>query len=404
MSFGLSSISQNSALLNINNAQSGLLNSYTKLASGKAINSAADNPSGLAIYESLTAQANGFDQGAQNAQDAVNANVVAQGGLSTVNAALQTLGVLAVQADNGLLSPQQAGYLQTEANQVTQQINTVAQVTQFNGVNLLNGSAAGPQPGNVAATTTPNNDVLSGGGQVVANLTPNSPNFNNSQGAAQGFGGTATTNSTIQVTIVNNNGVAAAQVTATDAATGQTVTSPTLVASGGVANQFENVNVQLGNFTLADVGQTATVQVQQNNAATNTGNALNVQTGPNAGNNVQLAIPAVTSSTLQVSNLQLGTQAGATNAQGQISAALQSVVGTEAYLGAQQVATQYDIQNANNASVNLTSSASSIGDLNYGSEVTHNNSLNLLSNLGISVLAKLNASHGYLTGLLNTAA
>lgn len=403
MSF-LSSIGQNSALYSINNTQSGLLNSYTKLSSGKAINSAADNPSGLAIYQSLTAQANGYDQGARNAQDAVNALTVAQGGLSTVTDALQTLNTLAVKANNGFLSPAQAGYIQTEVNAVSQQINTVAQVTQFNGTSLLNGSVAGPQPGNPPAVTTPSNDVLAGGGQVVSGVAANSPNFFNSNGPAQGFGGTSTTDSTIQITIVNNNGVAAAQVTATDSATGTTVTSATLTASGGVANQFENLNVQLGNFTLADVGQTATLQVQQANAATNTGNALNVQTGPNAGNNIQVAIPSVNTATLQVSNLQVGTQAGATNAQGQISAALQSVLQTQAQVGAQQVAAQYDIQAANNASVNLTSSASRIADLNYGSETTHNNNLNLLSNIGLNVLAKLNASHGYLTGLFNQAA
>lgn len=404
MSFGISNNVQNSALLNINAHQSQLRNSYTKLSSGRAINSAADNPSGLAIEQALIAQANGFDTGAQNVQTANSALNVAQGATTTTADALQRLNVLAVAANNGFLSPQQAQSLQTEASQISQQINTVAQVTQFNGVNLLDGSTAGPQPGNPASTTVTNNDQLSGSGQVVANVTAAGPNFQNSSGAAQGFGGTATTNSTIQVTIVNNNGVAAAQVSATDSGTGQTVTSGALVASGGTVTGFENVNVQLGNFSLADVGQSATIQVQQNNAATQTGAALNIQSGPAQGATVQVGIPALNTQTLQVNAINLGSAANATNAEGQINNAIQGLSNVQARIGAQQVALNYDQQNANIASVNTTASASAIGDLNYGSEVSHNTSLNLLSQIGLNVLQQANASRGYLNAFFNHAA
>jgi len=404
MSFGLGSSLSNSALLNFNTTQSNLYTSFNRLSTGKRINSAADDPSGLAIAQTLQAQVDGFNAAAQNVSTANNALNVAQGALSTTSDILQRLNSLAVEANNGFNSPQQSQYLQTEANQLTQQINTISQNTQFNGTQLLDGSVAGPQPGNPPSVAIPSNADLSGGGTIVSSVAANSPNFFTQAGPAQGFGGTSTLNSTIQIQIVNNNGVAAAQVSATDTATGQTVTSPVLVASGGVANQFENVNVQLGNFTLADVGQTATIQIQQGNAATNTGNALNIQDASNEGATVQIGIPAVSTQNLQVNSIDLTTQANATNSQGQIDNAIQELSGIQSTIGAQTVALNYNQDNDQIASVNLTAAQSNIQDANIPSETTKANQNQLLNQIDLYTLRQANLTRGYLTGLLNAAA
>ena len=68
----------NSASLNLNRNQAALSTAVTRLSSGLRINTAADDPSGLAIAESLQAQVNGFDQAARNVQDATNAAQVAE--------------------------------------------------------------------------------------------------------------------------------------------------------------------------------------------------------------------------------------------------------------------------------------------------------------------------------------
>ena len=71
----------NEASLNLNRNQDLLKSAVSKLSSGLRINTAADDPSGLAIAESLQAQVNGFDQAVRNVQDATNAATVAEGAL-----------------------------------------------------------------------------------------------------------------------------------------------------------------------------------------------------------------------------------------------------------------------------------------------------------------------------------
>ncbi len=112
----------------------------SQLSSGKRIASAAVDPSGLAIANALIAQAGGFDQGASNAQDAIDTSTVASGAIATISDAAKQLSTLSVAANNGLLSASDRADLQTEANQATQAINSTASSAQFNGLPLADGS------------------------------------------------------------------------------------------------------------------------------------------------------------------------------------------------------------------------------------------------------------------------
>ena len=94
----------NSVSLNLNRNQAALGTAVTDLSSGLRINTAADDPSGLAIAESLQAQVNGFDQGAQNVQDATNAAQVAEGALQTTTDILQRIRTLAVEGASDITS------------------------------------------------------------------------------------------------------------------------------------------------------------------------------------------------------------------------------------------------------------------------------------------------------------
>src|SRR5580658_7918646 len=92
----------NQVTLNLNNNQSKLQNTVNQLSTGLRINTAADDPSGLAIAESLQAQVNGFDQASRNITDAQNAATVAEGALQTTRDILQRLRTLAVEVANGI--------------------------------------------------------------------------------------------------------------------------------------------------------------------------------------------------------------------------------------------------------------------------------------------------------------
>jgi len=94
-----------------------------KLASGKKINSAADDPAGLQISTRLTSQINGYQQESANVQDQVNTNNVQESGLGAINESLQRANVLSIQSGSPLSDPTA---IQGELDQLTEQINTVA--------------------------------------------------------------------------------------------------------------------------------------------------------------------------------------------------------------------------------------------------------------------------------------
>jgi flagellin len=95
-----------------------------KLASGKKINSAADDAAGLQISSRLTAEINGYEQQSYNAQDNINANEVKAGGLSAIDESLQRANELSVQSGNPL-SDDDA--IQGELDQITEQVNAIAE-------------------------------------------------------------------------------------------------------------------------------------------------------------------------------------------------------------------------------------------------------------------------------------
>ena len=94
-----------------------------KLASGKQINNAADDPAGLQISTRLTSQINGYQQESANVQDQVNTNNVQESGLGAINESLQRASVLSIQSGSPLNDP---SVIQGELDQLTEQINAVA--------------------------------------------------------------------------------------------------------------------------------------------------------------------------------------------------------------------------------------------------------------------------------------
>ena len=94
-----------------------------KLASGKQINNAADDPAGLQISTRLTSQINGYQQESANVQDQVNTNNVQESGLGAINESLQRASVLSIQSGSPLSDP---SAIQGELDQLTEQINAVA--------------------------------------------------------------------------------------------------------------------------------------------------------------------------------------------------------------------------------------------------------------------------------------
>ncbi|PRE78454.1 flagellin [Burkholderia multivorans] len=126
---------------NLNGSQNALSQAITRLSSGKRINSAADDAAGLAIATRMQTQINGLNQGVSNANDGVSMIQTASSGLSQITSSLQRIRQLAVQASSGSLSSSDQQALQTEVTQQIAEVNRIASQTNYNGKNLLDGSA-----------------------------------------------------------------------------------------------------------------------------------------------------------------------------------------------------------------------------------------------------------------------
>ena len=125
---------------NLNKSQGTLNTSLQRLSSGLRINSAKDDAAGLAISERMTSQIRGLNQAQRNANDGISLAQTAEGALGTIGDNLQRIRELAVQSANATNSASDRASLDSEASQLISEITRVANQTQFNGLNLLDGS------------------------------------------------------------------------------------------------------------------------------------------------------------------------------------------------------------------------------------------------------------------------
>ncbi len=133
-----------------------LVKSFDKLSSGLRITSAADDPAGLAIVQQLEAEVKVGRKGIDNASYAQSALNIADAAVNQVQNITIRLDELAQQSANGVLSDSQRASLQTEFSQLTQEIDRIAQTTEFNGVSLLQGEGFSVP---VSDASNPNNII-----------------------------------------------------------------------------------------------------------------------------------------------------------------------------------------------------------------------------------------------------
>lgn len=403
----------NAVQLNLDNNQSQLQNVVTQLSSGLRINTAADDPSGNAIATNLTSQYEAFNQASQNVQNANNAAQVALGALTQQTDILQRIRVLAVEAASDVNSTSDRINLQAEVSQLLLEVNRIAQNTNFNGQSLLDGSHQGDQAGAEAYyTVTANAALLSSGVQVGG--TGNSNGYLVASvgiGNANFYTSTNTADETVEVQVIANTAnptTATPELKITTFYSSSAISNTQLLslttngkyvlgAAGAVNN---GVTLYFSTPTLGDIGQTSYVKISQYVGPSNfaTAPAFNFQSGADEGDVIQLGIAATNTNTLRISNINLAVSSSsnpslaAEDAIGQIDIALQTLTTQQANLGAVVVRLGIDQENDNTAAVNLQASESNIADLNVGQATTEFTKLQLLVQVGTSVLAQSNAN------------
>ena len=127
---------------NLSGTRLGQQKTLEQLSSGQRINRAGDDAAGLAISENLKAQIRGLGQAERNAQDGISLVQIAEGGLSEVSNIMIRLRELAVQSASDTIGSTERKFLNVEFEQLTSEVDRIANSTEFNRVPLLNGTGA----------------------------------------------------------------------------------------------------------------------------------------------------------------------------------------------------------------------------------------------------------------------
>ena len=162
-----------------------------QLSTGKKINSAGDNAAGLAISTRMSSQIRGLDAAIRNANDAISMVNTAEGALDEITAMLQRMRELAVQAGTGTTDSSDRTYLNSEFVALRTEIDRIVDNTQWNGRNILDGSAG---------ASTGKSTVAFGIGQdgvKTQTLSTTFGNFNDSTGKLSGLASKVITGTTI---------------------------------------------------------------------------------------------------------------------------------------------------------------------------------------------------------------
>ncbi len=347
--------------------------SFQKLASGKRINSAADDAAGLAIAQKLLKQTNGLSAGVYNARTSQNMINVAEGALGSVSDMLQRVNELSVQAANGTNSSSDRGAIQAEIDQLTQEIDRVSATTKFNETYLLKcGSGRSSVP------------VSARDAGIEGTLTQN-----------------ATTATFTMDALKSGDKI---KIGGTDYTIGdkEDETNPNLITAD---TAYSKIQEQLA--AASSVGAAATVsaaavdpndpskvqfEISKGSVDRSESFSTSLQVGAESdmANKISVNIDALNAAGIGIKGLNVADKTGmaATNAIDAVADALSKISAQRSSLGAASNRLDHTIAYGNNAVYNLTASHSRIADTDYGKGVTELKKNQLLNTYSIMMQRK----------------
>lgn len=216
--------------------------SIQRLSSGLKINSASDDAAGIAVAEGLRAQLGGFEQAAENANDAVAQLATAEGAYNAISDIMIRMRELAVQSASDTLTDKERAYINTEFEDLTSEITRISDVTEYNGISLLTGtSGAGADGAMVYQVGTRN----SANDQIKITLK-------DQDAAALGVDAAAVDNLANAQAAITTIDSAIDQL-ATDRATLGSTSNELTLAVDNLANTVENLSAARSQIEDADV-------------------------------------------------------------------------------------------------------------------------------------------------------
>ena len=257
---------------NLSGSQSALSTSMQRLSSGMRINSAKDDAAGLAISERMSSQIRGLDQARRNANDGISLAQTAEGGMTSASDMLQRMRELAVQSANDTNSDSDRKAIQSEVNQLQEELNRLVDTTQFNGKNILDGTMSNAQfQVGANANQTINVSVGSIRGTDIGNYQAASATATTNMGkavvgtAAQDNGVVATdkfqlsgngNTKAIDVAAKDSAQAIAKKVNAVSGSTGVTATAETKASLSGIAKGTVSFDLKGDNATAVTISAT----------------------------------------------------------------------------------------------------------------------------------------------------
>ncbi|WP_302632555.1 flagellin [uncultured Clostridium sp.] len=364
--------------MGINNTAAG--KSMEKLSSGLRINRAGDDAAGLAISEKMRGQIRGLTQASRNSADGISMIQTAEGALNETTNILQRMRELAVQASNDTNTTSDREEIQKEINALTEEVDRIANNTEFNTQKLLNGSKSGEEGDLVREEVTAqigeftislDKDLADGDRLVIdgkfikfdtndvvdkdtikAKLEP----------ILEGY----------DITVTNKKNIKLVQKVGTD------------------KDEFK---VKLNG---ADTGFKTTIKEGVTARAEETSEGkVSVQVGANADQSMSIEIGDMRAQALKITNakgkgLSVESAEDANKAITAFDAALNAVSSQRANLGAVQNRLEYTISNLDNTAENLTSAESTLRDVDMAKEMMEYSKNNILNQAAQAMISQAN--------------
>lgn len=355
--------------------------SLEKLSSGLRINRAGDDAAGLAISEKMRGQIRGLDQATRNAQDSISLIQTAEGALNETHSILQRMRELADQASNDTNTKTDREEIQKEINSLTDEIDRIANTTEFNTQKLLDGSKSGLRDEIKGSVTTQLNTQAGVTVSLKTTLTSSA----------------ITATGTIVITRTKDSGTA---IAATDFTVGDpnnlNVTNTAITGAALSVLAVGSATFDLANLDNLKVGESITLSFRKyEKEVTDASKSLSLQIGANSGQNILFGINDMKADSLGVrasggGALDVSSYEKATAAITSINNAIELVSAERSKMGATQNRLEHTINNLGTSSENLTSAESRIRDVDMAKEMMNYQKNSILSQAAQSMLAQAN--------------
>ena len=353
-----------------------LSESLERLSSGLKIANAKDNPSGLAMSRRMNSQIEGLGVANASSNDAISIVQVADGTLSEIHEVLQRMNQLAVQASNGTLTDSDRQTIQAEVTLLKEEIERMADTTQFNGQSILDGSF------DLKGYVTDQD------GKTNPNIKVSTYSDNMDQGSYLITGLNVSYINLVGTTGVDKKGIFCEEEVLKDIK----------IYKDGEEYMTNNmlVSIQEDVLTLSDsTGKKLSIQIDEaysgdlNVELTTTG-AMTMQVGANEGQTLDIRINKISLTTLGLYNLDLANEVGAREGIDSIKNAISEISAIRSRLGAYQNRLEHTVSGLDITVENMTAAYSRIMDVDMAEEMTVYSTQQVLSQAGTSMMAQAN--------------